>query len=170
MKKYNFIANVLMVVAFALLIIGLFLTLVIMNVGDQAFILLIQANAVMLSLGVVGAFMIYSKSDVATKIGHGFIVVCYVLALALALSVVFDAPEISIGAIVTLAAAVVCIVSYVFRIIDSIVAKNVKPDKAPTDLTALREWKALLDEHIITQQQFDAKRNELLGIKEEEVK
>lgn len=172
MKKFKIVSNVMLIVAVSLFFLGIILpALSPKSALEGAFLLMVQANALLLALAGIGAFLMFSKNEAARKAGNGMAVVGFIVGTVCALTILVNVPEgtkdQSIGAICMLIAAVLLLLHYAFLLVSHILKRNGEMENPNENIKIIRikEWKQLMEEGIITQEEFEEKRVQILGIK-----
>ena len=114
-------------------------------------------------------FMTACKNDAVKKIGHGFAIASYTIGLAYALPNLED----SVGALFTLFAFVALVAYYLCLLVIVIMNRGIPDSIDPREdvrIIRVKEWKQILDEGIITEEEYEEKRSQILGIKSKEAK
>ena len=127
----------------------------------------------LLILLLVGALLRFSKNCTASRIGDAFTIATFAIFLGLAIQTIsYGAVSLSLAA----SASFVFVASLILRFVAFVVAstkktddENTNPDKDPKIQLVLK-WKSLLEEKVISQEEYEAKRKEILGLKEPKVK
>lgn len=124
------------------------------------------------ALGVVGIFLLSAQSDVAKRIGHGFVISSFGIGLTAAIgnmTIVVDGEETtSIAAILMLVAAILLAFYYLCELVVSIIRRSGSYVESPDEdvrITRVKEWKSLMEEGIISEEEYEEKRCQILGIK-----
>ena len=175
MKKFKLVSTVALIVAITIYALGILLTALDTTAEGYAVLTLIEANAVLFAGAVVGAFLMFSKSDAARKLGNGLTVVglftgaCCGFGIITALTEAAgkEEPELPIGAILMIVAAVVLVLHYAFILVDYLLNRNAS-EMVPSEdkrIALIKEWKQLKEEGFITEEEFEDKRVQILGIK-----
>lgn len=181
MKKFKIVSNVMIVVAVSLFVLGIILSVVSTEAQETIFLALIEANALLIAGAGIGAFLLLAKNDTAKKVGAGLLVVGFATGLICALGTLNaisqanlalgeDAEETigtSIGAIIMIVSTALLLLHYAFLLVAHILNKG-RAIENPCDdirIVQIKEWKQLMEEEIITKEEFEEKRVQLLGIK-----
>lgn len=192
MKKFKITSTITLIGAIVLFAIGLIISAISDEALELTFLAMVEANALILSLVGVGTFLMFSKNETARKVGHGlattaftvgFICAIFILAHADSSSVATIASgttnttskskSTSIGALIVIISAVVFVVHYAFRLVAFMLDKsNGSYDDPEKDLRVvhIKQWKQLLDDGIITENEYNEKRMRILGIKAKDEK
>lgn len=178
MKKFKVVSNIMLFVASAMFALGVILSAVFPVAAEEVlFLPYVQANAIILACSGVGVFLIFSKVDTAKKVGNGLTIAAFVTGAVCALSTVAatsgrlsggeTSASMSIGAICMIVAAVLLFLHYAFLLVNYIINKNSDKNDPNEDIRIIRvkEWKQLKEEGIITEEEFEEKRVQILGIK-----
>lgn len=173
MKKIRVVSTVLLVVAVAIFYLGIILSAISSEVADIAFFAVLQASLVLFLCAGVGAFLIFAKNDTARKIGNGLSVFAFTVGAALSFYTLSfsDATGVSFGAICLLVAAVLLLLHYAFLFINYLLTRNNPELENPNDdlrVVRIREWKQLMEEEIITKEEYEQKRISILGLTKDE--
>ena len=148
------------------------------NKLDAAFLILVQLNSIVLAGAGIGIALMFAKNDTAKKIGNGLTIASFVTGLLCAVSIMAEYGEmaddatndveVSIGAILMIVAVVFLVIHYAFLVAYYVINKSSAGIATPSDdvrIVRVREWKKLLEEGIINQEEFEEKRVQILGIK-----
>lgn len=175
-KVFKILSKTLLVIAVALFAASFIIPGLSDNQSDQTYLLLIVANACILVFAVTGAILIESGNDTVRRIGHGLTVSSFLLGLTFAIpnlssQVTIDSTIYNVkstAAIIMIVANAILVLSYLFRLIILILNKNgVAEADSPSEdsrVLRIREWKQILDEGIITEEEFEEKRCKILGL------
>ena len=177
MKAFKLTSSIMLIIAGLMLVVGIIIPATATdNTVEAAFITLVQLNAIIIACAGAGIFLMFSKNEVAKKVGNGLTVASFVAALFCAVNAMVlsgemadagvDDAEISIGAVIVIIAAVFLLLHYAFLIANAIVSKN-SANINPSDdirIERIREWKKLLDEGIISQEEYEEKRSQILQL------
>ncbi len=184
MKKFKITSDVMLIIAIALFVIGIVISATSTTAEETIFLTIVQENSVILALAGIGIFLMFAKSDTARKAGNGLTVVAFVAGVicSLAALTVISNPTPStfagssnseegatpVGALCTIIAAAFLLLHYAFLLVNyilnrnSIVAENPQED---VRIIRVKEWRQLMEEGIITKEEFEEKRVQILGIK-----
>ncbi len=170
MRKFKLVSNIMLIIASILFVASPVVTAIVSSkdAGSAAFIVVLMASQLILASAGVGVFLMFAKNDTAKKIGNGISIAAYVTGLVCALGVVFQ--KASLGAVLMIAAVVFFLLRYVFLLVDYLINKNDPNATSPNEdirIIRVKEWKKLMEEGIITKDEFEQKRIQLLGIKSE---
>lgn len=188
MKK---ILTIISKVVLALAVIAFALSMIIPGITkdalDASYMVLVFANVSMIICATVGAILTSANSDTARRVGHGMIIAAFVAGLSIALMFVdkaadgttlspfaagADAEEKTVSstsAILMIVASALLAVYYVLQFVVLILNKASKEAGSPYEdskIIRVKEWKQLLDEGIITKEEYEEKRVAILSIKQ----
>lgn len=138
------------------------------NQNDAAYVVLITACAWIVAAATVGIFLISAKNDTAKKIGHGLTLSAYAVGLAYALLTLTAQGDASLGALLMIAAAALLAAFYICKLLGVIMNKGLSSELNPNDdirIIRIKEWKHIMEEGIISEEEFEEKRIAILGIK-----
>ncbi|MCH5154447.1 MAG: SHOCT domain-containing protein [Clostridiales bacterium] len=175
MKKFRLVSNIMTIVAISLFMLSIVLSAISASLMDAALLALIEVNLVLIACAGIGVFLMFAKNETARKLGNGMTVVGFLTGLVCALGIVAatgEEDDISIGAIVLIVSFVVFVLHYAFLLVDYLLNRN-SANLDPNDdirIVRVREWKALLEEGIISEEEYEEKRIQLLGIKSKDNK
>lgn len=124
---------------------------------------------------IVGAILSYSDKKMVARVGKGLAVVGYVVPLLCSLMIIVSSKEnyVSIGFILLIVGIVLLVISYVFDIIIFVVGKEEDDAGVDARIEKVRYYKMVLDEGIISEEEYQQKKNEILqlnGTKEKPAK
>lgn len=185
MKKFKIVSNVMVILAATLFGLGVVVSVLAASPEEAIFLALVQLNATIFACAGIGVFLMFAKNDAARKTGNGLTVVAFLTGLVCALITLLTVAEanddvsadavatpyetgVSIGAIFVIVAVVFLLLRYAFLLVDYLVNRNSAETGSPNDdvrIVRVREWKQLMEEGIITEEEFEEKRVELLGLK-----
>ena len=179
MKKFKIVSNVMLVVAMAVFVLGIVLSALDTTVKEELFLESVWSNAIILACSGIGVFLMFSKNDTAKKSGNGLTVAAFVTGTICALATITaiskinaEAPEgehvgMSIGAICMIVAAVLLVLHYAFLLVNYMLNRNLVKNDPDEDvrIIQIKKWKQLKEEGIITEEDFEEKRVQILGIK-----
>lgn len=175
MKKFRLVSNIMTIVAISLFMLSIVLSAISASLMDAALLALIEVNLVLIACAGIGVFLMFAKNETARKLGNGMTVVGFLTGLVCAIGIVAatgEEDDISIGAIVLIVSFVVFVLHYAFLLVDYLLNRN-SANLDPNDdirIVRVREWKALLEEGIISEEEYEEKRIQLLGIKSKDNK
>lgn len=117
---------------------------------------------------LIGLFLLYTKNDVARKLGYAFITTAFTVCMISLLAQTFKGTAI----VLMLVAIVLYALYYIVWFVGSLAIKgrggNVEdPDDDPR-IQKLKKWKALEQDGMITSAEFEEKRVEILGLTKKE--
>ena len=188
MKKFKLVSDIMVFIAISLFALSIIISSISTSTYDQIFLALVEVNLIVLACAIVGVFLIFSKNEVAKKLGHGLTVLGFVAGLVCALAVlraISDAsttvpdPDFirasstttestfSICAVFMIVAVVFLALHYAFLLVDCLFTRKCADTDPKNDVRIVRikEWKALLEEGIISEEEYEKKRAQLLDIK-----
>ena len=176
MKKFKTVSNIMLIIAISLFLLSFVISVITELAGDLAFITLVEVNIIVIACAGVGAFLIFTKNDIAKKLGNGMIVVGFVAGLICALSVLIamdEGDDLPIGALIMIISVVLLLLHYAFLLVAHLLNKgsaNVLNPNEDARIMRVKEWKALLDEGIINEEEYEEKRVQILGLKPKDTK
>ncbi len=154
------------------------------SVVNTAFLSFMTSYGLFFALAAIGTFLVSATSDVANRIGHGMLISSYAVGLTASLMYIGGvesgtqtaakaAEEVPTAAVIMLVAAVLLALYYLCNLILKIMQKNSEGFEAPEDdirIVHVREWKKIMEEGIISPEEYEVKRCQILGIKSQEKK
>lgn len=161
MKVFNIIKKVILVLSFIFSGVAFVLGGIVLDQYDIAF------SAALLSfviVGFTGFFLISAKNQIASKVGlgisTGFMLVLFYLSIA--------SIERSVSAIMGLVAVILYVIYFLVAFIGYLAIGGSGDNDPETDpkIKKLLGWKKLQEEGIITSEEFEEKRLEILNIKQ----
>lgn len=165
MKIFKILSKIFLICAVTLFLASFVICSVdLESQGNVTYMASIGSYTGLLALGTVGAFLLSASNGTAQKVGHGLILSSFAMGLTVALLLL----ETSSGAILMLVAVIALAVHYLFELILSILKKSGTEVESPEEdvrISRVKEWKAVLDEGIITPEEYEEKRCQILGIK-----
>lgn len=180
-KALNWISVIALWVSAVLLGVAVIVPALSEEAIDAAFSLVVLASYLVVICGAVGVLLIFSKNDTAKKIGHGLYIATLIISLASALNFINVEPTAvtaatttaevetvsAIGAILILIGAILGAVHYLLQLVILILNNGAKDSGPYSDsrIVRIKEWKQLLDEGIITKEEYEEKRVTILGLK-----
>lgn len=138
------------------------------SLGDTAFLTEMVSFTGVFVLGTVGMFLLCAKSDTARRVGHGLVVSSFATGLMAGILFIDE----STAAILMIVAVVLLLFYYICRLVLFIFGKD-NDDNDPQEdirIRRVREWKSIMDEGIISAEEYEEKRCHILGIKKESSK
>lgn len=154
--------------------------------ADSSFLVLLYLNVSIVICAMVGSTLTSAKSDTARRIGHGMLIAAFVAGFSVALMYVgiekdgstfqpfaaaADAEKETLdstSAILMIVAAALLAVYYIIQFVILLLNRGIKESGSPyedTKIIRVKEWKQLLDEGIITEEEYEEKRVAILGLK-----
>ncbi len=177
-KVFKIVNKILLALSVTLFCVSIILPGITLETADVAFLTYVLANTSVVIAAVVGAVLICSNNDIAKRIGNGLTVSAFVIGLAVAIiqlgesTYAIDDEVTATGsptaAVIMLIATIVLALSYIFNLIIFILNKDSNENlNSSEDIRIIRtkEWKQLMEEGIITQEEFEEKRVQILGLK-----
>lgn len=162
MKVYRIIERVILILSFVLFgttcLIGA-ITLEMIEVAVSSVILPIALSG----FTFVGFFLFNSKNEIAKRVGLGLTTGGMVFLASTAITYL----ETSTAAVIGLVSIILFVIYLMLKLIESIIAKDVDALSPEQDkkIQAVLEWKKLLEEGIISKEEFEKKRIEILKLK-----
>lgn len=175
-KTFSLVSKILLILAVILLAASFIIPGISGSTADRTYLQVLLANSSILIFAITGAVLIYSNNGTAKRIGHGITVGSFVLGLSLAVTNLNGQQVIdgllynvkSTSGIIMIVASALLLFSYLFRLIILIINKNGADETgSPAEdirVIRIREWKQILDEGIITEEEFEEKRVSILGL------
>ncbi len=166
MKTFKILSKICRATAAALFAGSVLICAIVNDEKELAFMAVVIG---LLTSATVGVFMTACKNDAVKKIGHGFAIAAYTIGLAYALPNLED----SVGALFTLFAFVALVAYYLCLLVIVIMNRGIPDSIDPREdvrIIRVKEWKQILDEGIITEEEYEEKRSQILGIKSKEAK
>lgn len=163
MKPIKIAKLVAQIASAALFLTSILLCAIDVTSANTAFLALITAYGSIVVFAVVGAFLITSASDISRRIGHGLVISSYAVGLTAAISLIED----SSAAIVMLIAAIMLALYYLCVLLMVIMQKDYPLSDDPAAdprIVHLKEWKKLMEDGIISAEEYEGKRCKILGI------
>ena len=170
MKATKILGKVFQIIAAVLFVASFVIACVLSrdSTTDAAYVVLVTASAWIVAGATAGVFLILAQNDTAKKIGHGLTLSAYAVGLAYALLTVTAEGDTSIGAVLMIAAAAMLVAFYICKLIGVIMNKGLSGELNPNDdirIIRIKEWKRIMEEGIISEEEFEEKRLAILGIK-----
>lgn len=172
MKALKIIKDILLAIAVVLYVSALIASIAtIKNSANSSILttLVYNSNTVTL-LPILGIFLTYAKNDAAKRVGNGLLLGSFTLNLIYAILAIMSAldsttPQTIVAPILIIIACFVILLHYLFVFICYTKNQNApKTSNNSNNIALLREWKSLLDENIITNEEFTQKKSELLEL------
>lgn len=115
---------------------------------------------------IIGAILNYSDKKMVARVGKGLAAVGYIVPLLLSLMIIISSKEnyVSLGFILLIVGIVLLIISYVFDIIIFVVDKEENDTTVDARIEKVRYYKTVLDEGIISEEEYQQKKNEILQL------
>ncbi len=135
--------------------------------AEAAYFTMISAIIGVCAWALVGIFLISAANGTAQKIGHGLTVSAYAVGLTVALLNI----EFSTCAVIMLIAVIMLALYYLCTLVMEIMKRSFPCEEDPNEdvrIVRIREWKKIMEEGIISAEEYEKKRCEILGIKPEE--
>lgn len=170
MKVFKILQKIFMVVALAAFLASFIIAAVNLE-GDAAYLAVVSANVGVFAAAAVGVFLLSSSNDVAKRVGHGLTLAAFAAGLALA---IMTFGEYSIAPILVIV-AVAALALYYLSVLIIFIMKKSSPDSIenPNDdarVVCIREWKHIMEEGIISPEEYEEKRQQILGLKTKDAK
>ncbi len=134
------------------------------ELAETAFLSTVMTFGAIYLFAMVGIFLVSAANETAQKVGHGMTISSFAIGLLIALLNI----EESTAAIVMLLAVIMLALYYLCVFIIYIMKKSGSDAESPNEdirIIRIREWKQIMDEGIITKEEFESKRCQILGIK-----
>lgn len=163
-KVFKIIGIIMLSAAVVLFACGIVIPGAMADEEGSIFLALIMATVGMVAGAVVGAFLMYAKNDTAKRVGHGLTIASFVMGLSYGLL----ARDGSLGAIMMIIGAVFLLLHYIALLVVAIMKRGANEIENPVEdirIIRIKEWKQLLDEGIISKDEFEEKRVQILGLK-----
>ena len=123
---------------------------------------------VVLAFILIGAFLYFVKEHIARKVGTGLLLAAFVLIFACALDALMNESE-ALSPIFGLVAGVLMMVAFLLRFIRWIVrttksesGEEGEDPMADPKVRLILKWKSLLDQGVITKEEYELKRKEIV--------
>ncbi len=118
-------------------------------------------------LAAVGVFLLFSNNDTAKKVGHGLVISSYAIGLALAIMTMTE--QIQIASVLVIIAAIALALYYLCALVIYIMKKSepasIDNPEEDVRIVRIREWKRIMEEGIISAEEYEEKRQQILDIK-----
>ncbi len=164
MKLFKILRSTFLVLAMILFLASLVVCGV--NVeGDALFFATISAYVGLYALATVGVFLMTSANDTAKRVGHALAISSFTIGLAISLMFV---TSYSVAAVIMLISVVLMALQYLCMFVLAVMKKH-SPDATenPNEdirVIRVREWKHIMEEGIISAEEYEQKRTQILGI------
>lgn len=159
MKAYTIIKNALLILAVTILCLaGLLGSTSTESAGLAASVIVVA----IIPNAVLGLFLVYTKNDISKKIGYALLTAAFVLGLIEC--VPLDSHISVILVLVSVALYAVYFIVWGVALLATRGRTNTDPDADPK-ITLLKKWKELLDEGMISKEEYEEKRIAILGLK-----
>lgn len=134
--------------------------------ADTSFMAALTTYVGLFAMAAVGVLLMSANGDTAKRVGHGLTISSFAVGLAVALTFINAH---SVAAVFMLIAAVLLVLQYICMFVIYVIKKN-SPDAAedPNEdvrVVRIREWKHIMEEGIISPEEYEEKRVQILGIK-----
>lgn len=169
MKVIKVLSRIMQIAAAVMFTASVVLCAITNDGADIIFMNLILSQAGLVLCAVVGAFLSFSNNEIAKKVGYGMSLTAYIIGLTLSLINLDN----SAGAIVMLIAAIFIALHYVFKLVAFLMNRGSAEIISPNEdirIIRIKEWKQILEAGIITSEEFEEKREQILGIKNKDKK
>lgn len=116
---------------------------------------------------LVGIFLLSATNGIAQKVGHGLTISAYSVGLTVSLFSI----RFSSCAIITLVSVILLAFYYLCILIFAIIKRSFPTEcevEEDVRIKRIREWKKVMEEGIITPEEYEEKRCKILGIKTEQ--
>ena len=164
MKTFKILRQIFQILAVAMFVLSVVICGIDNTTENAAFLTTLTLYGSVVIFAVVGAFLTSASSDVARRIGHGLVLPSFAVGLTVALLYMED----SSAAIIMLVAAILLALYYLWALVLKITQKNGLQIDSPnedTRIVRVKEWKQIMDEGIISPEEFEEKRCQILGLK-----
>ena len=164
MKTFKITRFVLQIVSLALFLGSLVICGIDVAEANTAFMAAMTAYVGIFALASVGIFLMSSSADTPRRVGHGLAISSYAIGLTIALIDINNAS----AAILMLVAVIALVFYYFCCLIIKIMQKSFPHAESPSDdirIVRVKEWKQIMEEGIISKEEYEAKRCQILGIK-----
>lgn len=163
-KAFKIVSTVMLIIAMVAFGVSIVLPGMIGDKSELAFFSLIMVNAGIVVFVMVGAFLTMSKNNTANKVGHGLLIAGFIIGFADALMSI----EEGCSCIVMVVAVGFLALHYIFELVVSILNKGSKTITNPDEdarIIQIKAWKQLMEEGIISAEEYEEKRIAILDIK-----
>ncbi len=168
MKVFKILKQIFQICATALFLASIVICAIDMeSAGNAVYLTAMLAAVGCVVVGTVGMFLLSSPHDTVNRIGHAFALSAFTIGLTYALVNI----EASTAAILMLVAAVMLALYYLCILILKIMRKSSPDAESPNDdirIVHVKEWKKIMEEGIISPEEYEAKRCQILGIEKKD--
>lgn len=164
MKPFKIVKLIMQICSLTLFLASLIVCAADVSEQNTAFIALMTGFVGVLAFAAVGIFLLNASANTPRLVGHGLVLSSYTVGLTAAIMCL----ENSSAAIVMLIAVIFLALYYLFSLIVKVIQKNSAPVENPDEdlrIAHIREWKKIMEEGIISPEEYETKRCQLLGIK-----
>lgn len=136
MRILNIICKIILVIAIAISGIGIIVAAFTLNDADIIFLSFIEANSLILSCAIIGAFLNYSKNDTIKKLGNGLMLSGFITGFMCAITTfttisiknkehafLGSKVPVSSGAIIMIISFSIFVLYYLFLLIGHLITK-----------------------------------------------
>ena len=158
MKVFNIIRNILVVLSFVSAGVAFLIGGITLDPADVAFSSAALSFIVVVS---VGFFLFFTTNNITKKIGLGLSTACMLGLAYYALKTLGEAPT---SSIVSLVAVILYVLYFGVNLLGYLILGNNcenEPDKDPK-IKAVLKWRKMVEEGIISKEEFEATRQEVL--------
>lgn len=137
---------------------------------NAVFLATLITNIGIATIAAVGVFLLSATSDTARRIGNGFTVSSFALGLTFAIQSLVTG---SSAAVLMLVAVIMLALYYMCVLTINIMQRTSGTIENPDDdirIVRVREWKKLMEEGIISGEEYETKRCQILGLKSDDKK
>lgn len=162
MKVYRIIERVVLILSFVFFGVACLLGAITLEMADVEISKQVLTIA-MSGFAFVGFFLFNSKNEVAKKVGFGLTTGGMVYLASVSISSL----EVSTVSVVGLVGIILFVIYLMLKLIEKIISKDVDVVYPEQDkkIQAVLAWKKLLEEGIISKEEFEKKRVEILKLK-----
>lgn len=163
MKTFKILRQIFQILAVAMFVLSIVMCGIDNTTENTAFLTTLTLYGSVVIFAVVGAFLTSAPSDIARRIGHGLLIPSFAVGLTVAL-LYLDGT----AAIVMLVAAILLALYYLWALVIRILQKNGSQVDSPYEdirIVRVKEWKQIMEEGIISPEEYEEKRCQLLGLK-----
>lgn len=187
MKALKIIKDVLLAIAIVLyvtaIVVSVTQTIKYYNSSSSYYSMIlsiISSSTTTIVLLFVGVFLAFSKNDTGKKIGNGLLLGAFTMIFIFAILSIASANNTgsstssktkipTTDAVISLIAYAVILLHYLLSVIMHLLKQtDTKKTELTNNIALIKEWKSLLDENIITPEEFDKKKSEILGLGNEQ--
>lgn len=162
MKVYRIIERVVLILSFVFFGLTCLLGAITLEMADVQISKEVLAIA-MSGFAFVGFFLFNSKNEVAKKVGFGLTTGGMIYLAYNSISLLSD----STASVIGLVGIILFVIYLMLKLIEKIISKDVDVVYPEQDkkIQAVLAWKKLLEEGIISKEEFEKKRVEILKLK-----